>query len=442
MVQAIGETFPSNCTIMFPQALMPVASFSTTFRPASSKEEDEDDNPFSTGMCRFDLGTPTPSGHGRSSSSCSPAFSSTPLPQGGHFILVTDQKELPSSSLSTPLLDGEEPKTRPLDEDLDTGLEADDKGNGEKDPHKGNDSVIDASELEILKTIVKPGTNDQAPIMPKSGEKRDLGHLDGSVGSDSLSEDLDAKDTWNKKKGLTPIKGASSNTGQWTEEDIDVVCQICYKTDLDQFQTYRHNKIKQEELNTINTVDHTAYIMVAKADVGTIIKKSVFSIATYWEVLRLRGSDTSKFDKEVGAKFKKLAKGSWTPDTEKVSIDRIMLVCQCENGVNVAYGDPDGFGCPGMMGLWDLHSSDALSQAKMQLVSDQVDANFCPLCAFWSTNNETLNNHVHKHYKMGLTCRSDGFTTVSMGAMKAHMEAVHGYEGKRSDQAKKQKGKS
>ena len=103
-------------------------------------------------------------------------------------------------------------------------------------------------------------------------------------------------------------------------------------------------------------------------------------MAAYWEVLQLKGGDTSKFNKEVGAKFKKLAKGSWAPDTEKVSIDRIMLVCQLENGIDVAYSDPDGFGCPGMMGLWDLHSSNALNRVKMQLASSWVDANFCPLC--------------------------------------------------------------
>ena len=99
-----------------------------------------------------------------------------------------------------------------------------------------------------------------------------------------------------------------------------------------------------------------------------------------------------------------------------------MLVCQCENGVNVKYSDSDGFGRPGTMGLWDLHSSDALNRVKMQLPSGSVDANFCPCCAFWSTNNETLNNHVRKHYEMGLTCRADGFTMASVAAMKAHME--------------------
>ena len=119
-----------------------------------------------------------------------------------------------------------------------------------------------------------------------------------------------------------------------------------------------------------------------------------------------------------------------------------MLVCQCKNGIDMVYSDPDSFGCPGTMGLWDLHSSNALSWAKLQLASGQVDANFCPLCAFWSTNNETLNNHVHKHYKMGLTCRSDGFTMASVAAKKSHMERAHGYEGKHASQVKKPKGKS
>ena len=188
-----------------------------------------------------------------------------------------------------------------------------------------------------------------------------------------------------------------------------MVCLIHYKTDLDRFQTYRRNKITPADLSTINTKDHSTYIDIAKAHPGTVIKKSVFSIGAYRQVLRLKGGDTSKFDKEVGATFKKSAKGSRVPDTEKVAIDQIMLICQRENGVDVAYGNPDGFGRPGMMGLWDLHSSDALSWAKMQLTSGRVDTNFCPMCLFWSMNNETLNNHVHKHYKMGLTCHANGF---------------------------------
>ena len=56
---------------------------------------------------------------------------------------------------------------------------------------------------------------------------------------------------------------------------------------------------------------------------------------------------------------------------------------------------------------------------------------------FWATNNKMLNNHVRKHYNMGLTCQEDGFTMASIGTMKQHMEQVHSYEGKCAMQKKK-----
>ena len=180
--------------------------------------------------------------------------------------------------------------------------------------------------------------------------------------------------------------------------------------------------------------------MWAHVEPGSVITKSVFSVATYRATLEQQGSDIAKFDREVGTNFKKGAKGSWAPNSEKVPIDRVMLVCQQENGVDMAYSDPDGFGRLVTMGLWDLHSTNALSRAKMQLSSGHVDANFCPLCALWSTNNETLNNHVRKHCHMGLTCCANGFMTASMAAMKALMETDHRYKGKHG-QAKKAKGK-
>ena len=237
VVQAIVETFPNNCTIMFPQAPSSAESFSTTFRPVSSKE-DNDDKPINRGIHRFESSTPAPSGHGHGCSGHSPAFSSTTLLHGGCFILSSDQNEPPSSSLGAPPLEGEDLGLRPLDEDLDTGLEADNKGHGEKDPGEGEDPNIDADEIEILQGIINLGTHNQAPTLPKSGEKQGSSHLETSIGSDSSPEDLDAKDARPKKKVSTPVKVASSNTGQWTNEDLNVVHQIHYKTDLDCFQTY------------------------------------------------------------------------------------------------------------------------------------------------------------------------------------------------------------
>ena len=172
------------------------------------------------------------------------------------------------------------PGCGPPDEDLDVGLDADDKGDGEKDLAEGDDSLIDAAKIEILQGIINLVTQDQVPTLPKSGEKRGPSHLDGSIGSDSSAEDLDAKDTRPKRKGSMPVK-VTSNTGQWTKEDLDMVHQLRYKTDLECFQKYRCNKMTEADLSTINTNNHSDYIKVAKADPGTVIEKSVFGVAAY-----------------------------------------------------------------------------------------------------------------------------------------------------------------
>ena len=67
----------------------------------------------------------------------------------------------------------------PLDEELDLGLEADNEGDGEKNP-PGDDSVVDLQELEILQGIVNPSPGGQPPTTPKSGKKWGSAHLNGS----------------------------------------------------------------------------------------------------------------------------------------------------------------------------------------------------------------------------------------------------------------------
>ena len=85
IIQAIVETFPKNCALMFPSppAPMPPKSFSSTFRPASSNEDDnhDDDTLGTKGFCCFDTSLPTPSVSGRGSAgsfSRTPSFASTP----------------------------------------------------------------------------------------------------------------------------------------------------------------------------------------------------------------------------------------------------------------------------------------------------------------------------------------------------------------------------
>ena len=77
-----------------------------------------------------------------------------------------------------------------------------------------------------------------------------------------------------------------SHPSQWKEDDIDVVCQIRYKTDFGRFQTYRQNKIDLADISSINTKDHSAYIEVAWVDPGSVIAKSIFSVAAYRPVAK------------------------------------------------------------------------------------------------------------------------------------------------------------
>ena len=201
--------------------------------------------------------------------------------------------------------DDEECGSQLGDNNLDMGQEADNEGDGKKDL-ASDETLPDPSELELLQEIIVPAAHNQPPPAPKSGNKRGPSHLDGgSASSDSSVEDLDAKGACPKKKGLMPNKALGLHPSQWTDEDIDVVRQTHYKTDLQHFQTYRLNKIDPGDIASINTKDHSAYIEVAWADPGSVIRKSVFSIAAYREVLKWKGGDVSQFDKEVGTKFKK-----------------------------------------------------------------------------------------------------------------------------------------
>ena len=296
IVQAIVETFPKNCALMFPPTPAPPTLFASTFRPASSNENDDDDNDDDTldaskGFHRFrsSLSTPSNSGCGSAGGfSHTPAFPSTPLPHGGAFILASDPKEVPSSAPGVPPGNKEDRSQEPIDEELDMGLEADDEAEGEKELTEatGDKSMIDPGEVELLKEIIKIPTSDQASTAPKSGNKWGSTHLDGGSSLSDLSvEDLDARGAWAKKKGAMPTKAL--HPSQWSDKDIDVVHQIHYKTDLKCFQTYRRNKIDPGDIASINTKDHSTYIDVAKADPSSVIRKSVFSVGAYRETIRL-----------------------------------------------------------------------------------------------------------------------------------------------------------
>ena len=226
IVQAIVKTFPKNCALMFPPLPPPsVASFSTAFRLQSSANEDDDDaDNYGAGSSfrRFDssLSTPTHGDLSRTGRTGRP-YTSTPLLHGGAFHLSTDPKEPPSSALGMAPDDDEECGSQLGDDNLDMGQEADDEGDGEKDP-AGDETLPNPSELKLLQEIIDPATHNQSLPAPKSGDKRGPSHLNGSsASSDSSVEDLDAKGVRPKKKGSTPTKALGSHPSQWTDEDMD-----------------------------------------------------------------------------------------------------------------------------------------------------------------------------------------------------------------------------
>ena len=134
IVQAIVETFPKNCALMFPLPPPPSgALFSTTFRPQSS-DDDDDDNADNYGTSssfrRFDSslsapvrGDPSRTGH---------PYTSTPLLHRGAFRLSTDPKEPPSSSLGVAPIDNGERGSQLGDDNLDLGQEADNEGDARR----------------------------------------------------------------------------------------------------------------------------------------------------------------------------------------------------------------------------------------------------------------------------------------------------------------------
>ena len=106
----------------------------------------------------------------------------------------------------------------------------------------------------------------------------------------------------------------------------------------------------------------------------------------------------------------------------------IMVIVACPSGQNIANNNPDGFGHTCLMGLWGLHTEKVLQWCHKTCLdgANWITAGFCPLCEYWTTNDSSLNNHVHKHYGMVLACYHDGYMTGSINAMKCHMTTKHG----------------
>ena len=98
----------------------------------------------------------------------------------------------------------------PCDDELELGMEADDKDDGPRPEPDDNAVSADPKEIEILHGILPMGHSTKLPSMPKSGGKWGSSQLDASASSKSSGKDLDAKGMKSGKKGLMPTKAMLS----------------------------------------------------------------------------------------------------------------------------------------------------------------------------------------------------------------------------------------
>ena len=271
IVQAIVETFPKNCALMFPPAPMQPMSFLSSFKPVpSNADEDDDDDTLGTGgnLPKFSTSTPTHSGSWGGSAGLfgtgsqggsaglfgagsqgwsaglfgtgsqggsaglfdeAPSFTSGALPHGGTFSLALDNVAVPGTSAHA---------RGSHAGDLDLGEEADDEGDPEKGTSKDGsvDPTLDADEMAILESIILQAAPQSCPpVMPKSGDKWAATHFEGGSASSELSAE-DHGDTRpssrSSRKGGMPtrhlplISGAQLTSTQYGSYSIRRISSV------------------------------------------------------------------------------------------------------------------------------------------------------------------------------------------------------------------------
>ena len=264
---------------------------------------------------------------------------------------------------------------------------------------------------------------DISKLTQEASRKRHLEEGDGEE-EDEGTEETDGSDiedmTVPVKKGKgrqSPAKSSKreSATENYTEADIAIVRADRYTRDFTALQSYCSNVASPGDTGTVNLASQEAYLDSVVASQG-ITSHVVFEYEPGKEYLKKRGvKDFREYDDGWKVSFPRTTSGRF-PDRANTTIGRVMMVYRRPNGTIVWDDDKDGFGRTCLMGLWGLHTEGALVRCTHFLADGHTKisgANVCPVCQFWNTNDVTLNNHVRKHYNMGLCCPEDGFASAS-----------------------------
>ena len=87
---------------------------------------------------------------------------------------------------------------------------------------------------------------------------------------------------------------------------------------------------------------------------------------------------------------------------------------------------PTGINIHGMtFGLIHLHDKDTICRHQYK---NMIVGGKCPICAYCTDNHDSVNNHIHMHWRMGLVCTFCEYVDITMNGMLGHGQAIHGIE--------------
>ena len=233
------------------------------------------------------------------------------------------------------------------------------------------------------------------------------------------------------KSRQSPAKSTKreSLTEAYTEADIAIARADRYAKDFPALQNYRNNEALPTEMNCFNLASHKAYLDSVTGTRG-VTSRVVFDQEGGRQYLKQKGvKDLTLYENGWKIPLLHTTSGRFHDGTN-MAIERVMMVYRRPNGIVVKDDDKDGFGCTCLLGLWGLHSERALTRCTHNSTDGWYKVhgvNVCPVCRFWNTNDVTLNNHVQKHYNMGLCCPEDGYVSGSAQQMRTHLSDKHDY---------------
>ena len=291
-------------------------------------------------------------------------------------------------------------------------------------PMKDSDAAVDSDLFKMASDASRKRMHEGDD---GDNEKEGCGETEGSD-----IEDMTISTSRRGKARASPAKSAKKETAteNYTDADIAIVRADRYGGDFPAVQNYRNNVASPDDTNCFNLASHEAYLDSVVAT-GGITSRVVFNQEGGRRYLQQRGvKDLTLYNNGWKLVLPRTLSGRFRDGTN-TSIERVMMVYRRPNGVIVKDDDRDGFGRTCLLGLWGLHSERALIRCTHNTADGRGDkvvgVNVCPMCRFWNTNDVTLNNHVRKHYNMGLCCPEDGFVTGSASKMRSHLVDKHGY---------------